>query len=74
MKNRVVQFGERWLILLALDPLLAALPRAGFIRLLTGAILYTSGIVSFALDRRCPWMHGVWHLPGPELKNEQPGR
>ena len=51
-----------WLMLLALDPLLAVLPRAGFYWLLTGGIFYTSGLVFFALDRRFPWMHGVWHL------------
>ena len=51
-----------WLILLALDPLLGALPRAGFYWLLAGGIFYTSGVVFYALDRYYPWMHGVWHL------------
>jgi hemolysin III len=51
-----------WLIVLALKPLLAALPRAGFIWLLTGGVFYTSGTVFYALDHRYPWMHGVWHL------------
>ena len=51
-----------WIILLALKPLLAVLPHAGFLWLLTGGILYTSGIVFYALDVRYPWMHGVWHL------------
>jgi hemolysin III len=51
-----------WLIVLALKPLLAVLPHAGFIWLLTGGLFYTSGIVFFALDHRYPWMHGVWHL------------
>jgi hemolysin III len=51
-----------WLIVLAINPLLAALPRTGFIWLLTGGLLYTSGIVFYALDHRYPWMHGVWHL------------
>ena len=57
-----IYFVMGWLIVLAINPLLAALPRTGFIWLLTGGILYTSGIVFFALDRRYPWMHGVWHL------------
>jgi len=51
-----------WLIVLALKPLLAVLPRAGFVWLLTGGLFYTSGIVFYALDQRYPWMHGVWHL------------
>ncbi|MGB5475239.1 MAG: hemolysin III family protein [Gammaproteobacteria bacterium] len=58
----IIYFVMGWLIVLAIDPLLAALPRTGFIWLLTGGILYSSGIVFFALDRRYPWMHGVWHL------------
>lgn len=58
----VIYFAMGWLVLLALDPLLDALPRPGFYWLLAGGILYTSGIVFFALDRRYPWMHGVWHL------------
>jgi hemolysin III len=57
-----IYFVMGWLIVLAINPLLAALPRAGFIWLLTGGLLYTSGIVFFALDHRYPWMHGVWHL------------
>jgi len=57
-----IYFVMGWLIVLAINPLLAALPRTGFIWLLTGGLLYTSGIVFFALDRRYPWMHGVWHL------------
>jgi len=51
-----------WLIVLALKPLLAVLPPAGFVWLLTGGLFYTSGIVFYALDQRYPWMHGVWHL------------
>lgn len=58
----VIYFVMGWMILLALDPLLATLPLAGFWWLLAGGIFYTSGIVFFALDRRYPWMHGVWHL------------
>ncbi len=58
----VIYFVMGWMILLALDPLLEALPLAGFWWLLAGGIFYTSGIVFFALDRRYPWMHGVWHL------------
>jgi len=58
----IIYFVMGWLIVLAINPLLAALPRAGFIWLLAGGLLYTSGIVFYALDRRYPWMHGVWHL------------
>lgn len=58
----VIYFTMGWLILLALDPLLDTLPRAGFYWLLAGGLFYTSGVIFYALDRRYPWMHGVWHL------------
>lgn len=58
----VIYFVMGWMVLLALNPLLAVLSRAGFYWLLAGGIFYTSGIVFFALDQRYPWMHGVWHL------------
>ena len=51
-----------WLIVLAIKPLLAVLPGAGFIWLLTGGLFYTSGVLFYALDHRYPWMHGVWHV------------
>jgi hemolysin III len=51
-----------WLCLLALDPLLATLPPAGFRWLLAGGIFYTSGILFFVLDHWHPWCHGIWHL------------
>jgi hemolysin III len=48
-----------WLVVLVLKPLLAVLPEAGFIWLLSGGLLYTSGILFYVLDYRYPWMHGV---------------
>jgi hemolysin III len=57
-----IYFLMGWLILLAINPLLAVLSRAGFIWLLAGGIFYSSGIVFYALDHRYPWMHGIWHL------------
>jgi hemolysin III len=54
-------FGAIW-GMAVLGLVLAALPRTGCIWLLTGGLLYTSGIVFFALDHRYPWMHGMWHL------------
>jgi hemolysin III len=51
-----------WFCLFALDPIVAALPPAGFRWLLVGGIFYTSGVVFYILDRWYPWCHGIWHL------------
>lgn len=57
-----IYFTMGWLILLVLKPLLAVLPTAGFVWLVTGGLFYTAGVGFFAFDTRYPWMHGVWHL------------
>jgi hemolysin III len=51
-----------WLCVLALKPVLAALPPDAFRWLLIGGIFYTTGIVFYALDHWYPACHGVWHL------------
>ncbi|MBI3772870.1 MAG: hemolysin III family protein [Gammaproteobacteria bacterium] len=51
-----------WLCLFALDPIIAALPPAGFRWLLAGGIFYTTGVVFFILDHWYPRCHGIWHL------------
>ena len=51
-----------WLVLIALKPLLQALPWAGFVWLLLGGLFYTFGIIFYALDAKLRHAHGVWHL------------
>jgi hemolysin III len=51
-----------WLVLIALKPLLQALPWAGFVWLLLGGLFYTFGIIFYGLDVRLRHAHGVWHL------------
>ncbi len=51
-----------WLVLMALKPLLQALPSTGFVWLLVGGLFYTGGIVFYALDERVRHFHGIWHL------------
>jgi len=57
-----IYLGMGWLILFALDPLIAALPPAGFWVLLAGGLFYTFGVIFYVLDDRYPWCHGIWHL------------
>ena len=51
-----------WAVLVALVPLLKALGMAGFIWVAAGGVLYTVGIIFYALDTRLKHAHGVWHL------------
>ena len=51
-----------WMVLVATVPLFEALGPAGFTWVATGGVLYTVGIVFYALDTRIPHAHGIWHL------------
>jgi hemolysin III len=49
-------------VLVALGPLLRALPTQGFFWLLMGGICYTGGLVFYCLDQKISHFHGIWHL------------
>jgi hemolysin III len=51
-----------WMGLIAIVPLAHGLGAAGLAWLLAGGVLYTAGIVFYALDERVRHFHGVWHL------------
>jgi hemolysin III len=51
-----------WLVLIALKPLLAALPTAAVLWLVAGGLFYTLGIIFYALDKKLRHAHGVWHM------------
>ncbi|MCO7522157.1 MULTISPECIES: PAQR family membrane homeostasis protein TrhA [Pseudomonas] len=51
-----------WIVLVAVKPLLHSLGTAGFVWLASGGVLYTVGIIFFALDSRLRHAHGIWHL------------
>jgi hemolysin III len=51
-----------WLILVAMYPLIQALPKGGLVLLVLGGVFYTSGIIFYALDDRMNHAHGIWHL------------
>ncbi|MCI8208039.1 hemolysin III [Pseudomonas sp. S25] len=51
-----------WIVLVAVNPLIAALGTAGFTWLAAGGALYTIGIIFFAYDTRFRHWHGIWHL------------
>ncbi len=51
-----------WLIVLAVEPLLARVPTAGLLWLLAGGLSYTVGVAFFATDSRLRYGHFIWHL------------
>jgi hemolysin III len=51
-----------WLALVAVRPLVTALPAAGTAWLLAGGIIYSAGIYFFINDERIRHGHGIWHL------------
>lgn len=51
-----------WLIVVALKPMMQALPTAGLAWLLAGGLTYTLGVVFYAFDTKVKHFHGIWHL------------
>jgi len=51
-----------WLAVVAFAPLRQALPPEAIRWLIAGGIVYTAGIAFFAMSKRVPYTHGVWHL------------
>lgn len=51
-----------WLIVLAINPLLAKVPTAGLLWLLAGGLFYTAGVVFFVTDSKLRYGHLIWHL------------
>lgn len=49
-----------WLVVIALDPLMKALPGSAFSWLMAGGIAYTAGTL-FYMSRRLPYAHAIWH-------------
>lgn len=51
-----------WLVVIAVDPMLAKVPLPGLLWLLAGGLFYTSGVAFYATDSRLRYGHLVWHF------------
>jgi len=51
-----------WLVVIAVDPLVARVPITGLLWLIAGGVSYTAGVAFFALDSRLKYAHLIWHL------------
>ena len=59
--STLLYLGMGWLVMVALKPLMAALPHGGLRLLVAGGLCYTGGAV-FYLWRQLPYSHAIWHL------------
>ena len=59
--SAAVYLGMGWLVMVALKPLLAALPAGGMRLLVAGGLCYTIGTAFYVL-KRVRYMHAVWHV------------
>lgn len=50
-----------WVIIMAIKPMIAALPIVSLIFLVLGGICYTGGVVFYAI-KKIRYFHSVWHL------------
>lgn len=51
-----------WLVVIAIDPLIARLPTAGLLWLVAGGLAYSVGVIFFALGSRLKYGHFTWHV------------
>jgi len=51
-----------WMVVIAIDPLVAKVPLPGLLWLIAGGLSYTIGVVFFAIDSRLQYAHLIWHL------------
>lgn len=59
--STLIYIAMGWLVMIALKPLIAALPAGGLKLLVAGGLCYTGG-AAFYLWRRLPYNHAIWHL------------
>ena len=59
--STLIYIAMGWLVMIAIKPLVAALPSGGLKLLVAGGLCYTGGAV-FYLWRRLPYNHAIWHL------------
>jgi len=50
-----------WVILIAIKPLVAAMPLSGIAWLVAGGLFYTGGLAFYRAEK-LPYAHFIWHL------------
>ncbi len=59
--STLAYIGMGWLCMIAYQQLVANIPMTGLIWLIVGGIVYTVGVLFYALQK-IPYNHAIWHL------------
>lgn len=51
-----------WVAIFAIKPLVSHLSFEGILWILLGGVFYTVGVLFYALDKKIPYFHALWHL------------
>lgn len=51
-----------WMILLAIQPMWAAMDGWGLAWLILGGLCYSAGTLFYSMDQKVPFLHSIWHL------------
>lgn len=59
--STTVYLAMGWVVLIAIKPVMSAVPLSGILWLVAGGLFYTVGVLFFAL-KRLPYNHAIWHV------------
>ena len=59
--STLVYLAMGWVVLIAVKPVMSAVPLSGIAWLFAGGVFYTVGVLFFAL-KRIPYNHAIWHV------------
>ena len=59
--STLVYIAMGWLVLIAIKPVMSAVPLWGIVWLVAGGLCYTVGVLFFAW-KRVPYNHAIWHV------------
>jgi len=57
----LIYIGMGWLVVIAIKPLISAIPPGGLAWLVAGGLFYTFGVI-FYIWKTLPFNHAIWHL------------
>ncbi|MDO4542339.1 MAG: hemolysin III family protein, partial [Bacillota bacterium] len=60
--SMVLYLAMGWAAIVTFGRLIEALGTGGIVFLVAGGVAYTVGVIFYALNKRCKFMHSIWHL------------